>query len=46
MRRNTVQIPVANRETLAGARFRTRIFFNVTAKFHRNLKKTTKMISI
>ena len=33
MLRNTVQIPVTNRETLARARFRSRITFNVIAKF-------------
>ena len=45
MRRNTVQIPVINGETLAGARFRSRIFFNVTAKFQDNFEKP-KMIDI
>ena len=45
MRRNTVQIPVTNGETLARAKFRSRIFFNVTAKFQDNFEKT-KMINI
>ena len=45
MRRNTVQIPVTNSENLARVRFRSRIFFNVTAKFQDNFEKS-KMIDI
>ena len=45
MRRNTVQILVTNVETLARARFTSRIYFNVTAKFQDNLEKP-KMINI
>ena len=45
MRRNTVQIPVVNRETLARARFRSRIFFSVTAKFQDNFEKP-KLVDI
>ena len=45
MGRNTVQIPVTNRETLPRARFMSRIFFNATAKFQDNFEKP-KMIDI
>ena len=45
MRRNTVQIPVANGEPLASVRFRSRIFVNVTVKFQDNFEKP-KMINI
>ena len=45
MRGNTVQIPVTNGETLARARFRSRIFFNVTVKFQDNFVKP-KLIDV
>ena len=45
MRRNTVQIPLANTETLARAKFRSQFFINVTAKFQDNFEKP-KMIDI
>ena len=45
MRRNTIQIPVRSGETLARARFRSWIFFNITAKFQDNFEKP-EMINI
>ena len=45
MCRDTMQIPVKNRETLVRARFWCRVLFNVTAKFQENFVKL-KMIGI
>ena len=45
MRRNTVQITVTNGETWARVIFRSRVFFNVTAKFLDNFEKP-KIINI
>ena len=39
MFRDTVQIPVTNRETLVRAIFWSRVLFDVTAKFHDNFVK-------
>ena len=45
MRRNIIQVPGTNEGTLARARFRSRILFNVTTKFQENFAKL-KMINI
>ena len=45
MRRNTVQIAMANEENLVWARFRSGIFFTITTKFYNNIIKS-KMIDI
>ena len=39
MCRDTIQIPVTNRETLVRARFCSQVLFDVTAKFQDNFVK-------
>ena len=44
MGRDTIQIPMTNRETFVRATFWSRVFFDVTAKFQNKFVKP-KMIS-
>ena len=39
MCKNTVQVPMPNRQNLVRARFRSGVLFNITTKFHKNIIK-------